>query len=103
MRLEHSVIGFHCDDVLRQLTPVRISIRECAIETELLIGPEYETNRSLWLDPKLLDESQRLPCSNTAACIIHRACPYIPRIEMTTDDDDLIRLFGSANFRDHIA
>src|ERR1051326_671230 len=79
-----------------------VAVCEAAAITVLLVGPEHDADRTSRAKVQLLHQPKRLPRRHRSAAVIGRTRADVPRIEMTTDDNDLVGTLAAADFADDV-
>src|SRR5690348_10467190 len=80
---------------------LRVGIR--AEQTFLFFSaPQGKANTPPWLLTERRYRPRHLQNHHRASAVILRARPVIPRVQVSADQDPLVRLLTPANLRDHI-
>src|SRR5690349_19191754 len=80
--------------------PLRVGAR--TTRAVLFVGPEDETNGPPRLDAELLHQPERLPRDHASHAVVRRARADVPRVDVTTEHDNLVRLLAAADLGDDI-
>src|SRR6185369_10383061 len=68
----------------------------------LFIRPQHEANRAARLDAELLHQPERLPGDHASNAIVRCARANVPRVEVSTEYDNLVRPLPTADLRDDV-
>ena len=66
----------------------------------LLAGPADHAHRAPGPKAQLLHEADRFPGGDNATSVVHRALAHVPRVYVTTENDDLVRELRPDDLRD---
>ena len=73
-----------------------------ASDSVFFIHEKHYPNGSLWLDVEVAEYSKQFHRLHATGAVIVRALTVVPRIEVTANNDDLIRKFAAFDFGNYI-
>ena len=94
-------IGLHQQDVIGQLRLMRVAIAVAATQPVFLVREEDDANGPPGLQTELLHHPG-LPGRDAAAAVVARARADVPRIEVPSDQHDLLRQLSAAQLADDV-
>src|SRR4029079_4692612 len=88
--------------MFRDLGAMCVTVSIAAACAVFFVRVEHDANRATWFQSQLFQQTNGFPGDDTTTAIVMCALAHVPRIEMSTDQDDLVRLFGTTQLCNHI-
>ncbi len=96
-------VGLDRGHVLCELGRVRLGVGLPSAQAVLFVGEEHRSNRALRLQAQGPDQPDRLHRDRASGAVILRARSDVPRVQVSSDHDELVGLLGSLDLADHIS